>query len=156
MTLRHGRAGQRGQGLVETALVMPIIILIFLGIFDFGRAVLYYNSVSEAARNGSRIAIVNQTSADICQVVSERATAIALPATCAPNATAVGVWHVSGCGSPATIDCQQTVRVNYRFTAITPIIGGLLGPINLTSTSIVRVERSCPLLLPGEAACPRT
>lgn len=153
IAIRGSRARQRGQGLVETALVLPVIVLIFMGIFDFGRAVFYYNAVSEAARNGSRVAIVNQTSADICQVVSERSIAITLPATCAANASAVGVWHSSACPG---IDCQQTVRVNYEFTAITPIIGNIVGPINLTSSSIVRVERSCPPLLPGEAACPRT
>lgn len=152
----RGRAGQRGQGLVETALVLPVIILIFMGIFDFGRAVFFYNAVSEAARNGSRIASVNQTSADICQVVSERAAGIALPATCAPSATAVGTWHTSSCGTATTLDCNQLVRVNYRFTAITPIISGLIGPINLTSTSQVITERRCPPLLPNEAACPRT
>lgn len=156
MAFARDRAGQRGQGLVETALVLPVIILIFLGIFDFGRAIFFYNAVSEAARNGSRIASVNQTSSDICQVVSERAAGIALPTTCAPNATAVGTWHVNSCGAGQSLECNQLVRVNYRFTAITPIISGLIGPINLTSTSQVITERRCPPLLPNEAACPRT
>lgn len=143
----------RGQGLVEIALALPVIVVIFMGIFDFGRAIFFYNAVSEAARNGSRIAIVNQTSSDICQVVAERATGLGLASACALSATAIGVWHASSC---PTINCAQSVRVNYRFTAITPIIGNILGPIDLTSSSRVLIERVCPPTFPGEGACPRT
>lgn len=140
-----------GQALVETALVLPIVILLLMGLFDFGRAIFYYNSVAEAARNGSRVAIVNQTSADICRVAAERATGLGLPTSCAVSSTAVGAWHVSSC---AAINCEQSVRVNYRFTAITPIISNIVGPINLTSTSRVLIERRCPPTLSGETACP--
>ena len=147
------RSRNRGQTLVETALVLPVIILLFMGLFDFGRAIFYYNSVAEAARNGSRVAIVNQTSIDICRIAAERATGLGLPTTCAPNATAVGVWHVSTC---TALNCQQSVRVNFRFQAITPIIGNVVGPINLTSTSRGQVERTCPPTFSGETACPVT
>lgn len=153
MRIRRRRDAIRGQGLVETALVLPLVILMFMGLFDFGRAIFFYNSVSEAARNGSRVAIVNQTSADICRVAAERAVGLGLPTTCAPTATAVGVWHVSAC---TQLNCEQTVRVNYRFQAITPIIGNIIGPVELTSTSRGRVERTCPPLFTGESACPTT
>jgi Flp pilus assembly protein TadG len=138
---------------VETALVVPVVLLIFMSLFDFGRAIFAYNSVSEAARNGSRVAIVNQTPADICQVAAERATGLGLSPTCALSATAPGVWHVSFCASQQ-INCAQLVRVNYQFQAITPIVGLIVGPINLTSTSQVDVESWCPPLEPGETACP--
>lgn len=152
MTLRIGRRGVRGQSLVETAIILPLIILIFMGVFDFGRAIFYYNSVAEAARNGARVAIVNQTTADICRVAAERATGLGLLTACATLPTPVGVY-VSGCTS---FNCQITVRVNYRFTAITPIISNIVGPINLTSTSRGIVERECPPTFPGETACPVT
>lgn len=144
---------RRGQSLVETALVLPVIILLFMALFDFGRAIFYYNSVSEAARNGSRVAIVNQTSSDICRIAAERATGLGLPTTCASNSTDIGVWHVSTC---TALNCQQSVRVNAQFTAITPIIGNILGPIDLTSTSRGLVERTCPPTFSGETACPVT
>lgn len=147
------RRHEQGQSLVETALIVPLVLLIFMGLFDFGRAIFAYNSVSEAARNGSRVAIVNQTPADICRVAAERATGLGLPTTCAGSATAVGVWHVSSCTS-GQINCAQLVRVNYQFRAITPIIGNFIGPITVTSTSQVNVESACPPIEPGETACP--
>ncbi|HEX5825769.1 MAG TPA: TadE family protein [Candidatus Limnocylindrales bacterium] len=143
----------RGQALVEFALVLPVLILILMALFDFGRAILFYNTISEAARNGARVAIVNQTPADICTTVAGRAAAIGLPAACAPNATAVGVYLTtpSGPGTCAAINCVQTVRVTYQFRAITPIIGNLIGPLTLTTTSSVPVESICL-----NASCPTT
>ena len=59
----------RGQGLVEFALVFPVFILLLFGIFDLGRAVYAYNTIGDAAREGARVAIVNQiqTSPDCVQ-----------------------------------------------------------------------------------------
>ena len=54
------RRPARGQSLVEFALVLPIFLILILGILDFGRAVAAYNSVSNGARSGARVAIVNQ------------------------------------------------------------------------------------------------
>ena len=43
------RRSERGQSLVETALVLPILLIILMGIFDFGQAIAY-NAVSNSAR----------------------------------------------------------------------------------------------------------
>src|SRR4029077_3264030 len=59
MRLRRDRRG-RGQALVEFALVIPIFLLLLIAIFDMGRAVFAYNTLTNAAREGARIAIVNQ------------------------------------------------------------------------------------------------
>jgi Flp pilus assembly protein TadG len=54
------RRAQRGQGLAEFALVFPIIVLLLVGVFDIGRAVYAYTSIANAARQGARVAAVNQ------------------------------------------------------------------------------------------------
>lgn len=56
--------GARGQTIVEFAFAVPVILLIFLGITDFGRAILYYNTLSNAAREGARVGIVQNWSGD--------------------------------------------------------------------------------------------
>ena len=56
----HGpsRPASRGQALVEFALVIPIFLLLLFGLIDVGRLV-YMNSVlSQAAREGTRLASV--------------------------------------------------------------------------------------------------
>jgi hypothetical protein len=150
------RRAQGGQSLVEIALVVPILLLLFMGIFDFGRAIFAYNSVAEAARNGSRVAIVNQTPADICLVSAQRAPGLGLPTVCAVDQTAVGVWVDGSDCSANEFNCEQLVRVNYEFRAITPVIGNFIGPIMLTSTSRVSVESACPLVPAGPDPCPLT
>jgi Flp pilus assembly protein TadG len=50
---------QRGQSLVEFAVLLPIIILIVTGLFDLARAVWQENTLAYAAREGTRYAIVH-------------------------------------------------------------------------------------------------
>lgn len=128
--------------MVEFALILPVLLLLLMGIFDFGRFILAYNTVSDAARDGARVAIVNQRSSDICQIAAERAVAIALPTTCAANVTAVGVYVTSSCGTVA-INCRQTVQVRYQLQPITPILGSIIGPITVGASSSVKVESVC-------------
>ncbi len=54
---RRGRR-PRGQSLVEFALVLPIFLLAFFAILDGARLVFAYNRLSEAAREGARVAAV--------------------------------------------------------------------------------------------------
>jgi hypothetical protein len=49
---------QHGQSLVEIALVLPIFLLVLFGIFDVGRAVFVNSTLSQAAREGARLAAV--------------------------------------------------------------------------------------------------
>ena len=49
---------QRGAALVEAAMVMPILLLISAGIFEFGRAYQTWQVLTNAAREGARIAVL--------------------------------------------------------------------------------------------------
>jgi len=55
----HNREEQRGQSLVEFALLMPLMLLIITGLFDVARAVWEENTLAYAAREGTRFAIVH-------------------------------------------------------------------------------------------------
>jgi len=50
---------RRGQALVEFALVVPLLFLLFLGIVETGRLVFYLHTLNNAAREGARYAIVH-------------------------------------------------------------------------------------------------
>src|SRR5512140_136856 len=50
------RHGQSGQSLVETALVLPIFIMVIFGLIDGGRLVYSNSAVSQGARDGARVA----------------------------------------------------------------------------------------------------
>ena len=53
------RRNEKGQALVEFALVMPILLLLLCGIIDFGW--IYYNQITlnNAAREGARYAVIH-------------------------------------------------------------------------------------------------
>ena len=60
MTQQHGFQKQRdkGQTLVEFALLLPLLLLLLVGIAEFTIAVLSYNTLADAARQGARYGIV--------------------------------------------------------------------------------------------------
>ncbi len=62
-TLREGQSNmskQKGQTLVEFALILPIILLVFFVIIESGRLFHAYITVQHAARTGARYAITGQ------------------------------------------------------------------------------------------------
>jgi Flp pilus assembly protein TadG len=50
---------QRGTAVVEFGLVVTPLLLIVFGVIDFGRALNYYNDVTQLAGQGARAAAVN-------------------------------------------------------------------------------------------------
>jgi TadE-like protein len=58
--LRQLRRDERGTAVVEFALVAIPLCLIVFGILDFGRALNYYNDLTQLAGQGARAASVNQ------------------------------------------------------------------------------------------------
>ena len=56
---RHSLCGERGQALVEFALVLPLLLLVVLGIADFGRALGYKDDMTHLANAAARYAAVN-------------------------------------------------------------------------------------------------
>lgn len=51
------RSRSRGQALVETAITLPVVLLIGLGITDIGRAFAYRESVTNSVRQALRMAV---------------------------------------------------------------------------------------------------
>jgi hypothetical protein len=47
-----------GQALVEMAILLPLLMLLVMGIFEFGRAMYIKNTLTQAARAGARVAVV--------------------------------------------------------------------------------------------------
>jgi Flp pilus assembly protein TadG len=49
---------ERGQALIETALTLPLVLLISIGIFEFGRAFQTWQVLTNAAREGARVSVL--------------------------------------------------------------------------------------------------
>ncbi len=136
--LRRRRSA--GQALVEFVLVFFLVILLLMGLFDFGRAIYAYNTVSNAAREAARVAIVNP---DVAAVRSEAASqAIALGIDPATVTVEFRSFDLATTCSPPDEGCVAIVTVPYEWRAITPVIGGILGPIQISSISRVPIENA--------------
>ncbi len=59
MAQHGGRSSERGQELVEFALLLPLLLLLLFGIIEFGIAVLAYNTISNVGREVARYGVVN-------------------------------------------------------------------------------------------------
>lgn len=56
------RERRRGAALIELALILPIFFMVVLGIIEFGRAMMVSQLVTNAAREGARMAILDGSS----------------------------------------------------------------------------------------------
>lgn len=128
------RGKRRGQSMVELALVLPILLLIVLGLIEFGRAFFIYTVVSNAAREGARFGIIEPANAEGIQSAAESRLILV-----APEAVSITVSYDDGDGAGEYFDPllispgQSRVRVNvsYEFSMITPIIRGIFPPTEI-------------------------
>ena len=71
MTIRKFVKTERGQTLVELALVLPVIILILFGTLEFGRLFHSYIVITNAAREGARLGAVGKSDEEIVSRIRE-------------------------------------------------------------------------------------
>ena len=164
---RPHSAGEAGQGIAEFALVFPIIVLLLFGALDIGRAVYAYNTIGNAAREGARVAAVNQLNPDDSHTgcnedmpVEDTLNPRWWPKSCAASsAISLGVTpsgvsvsyappadHMTLICTPGAlhVGCIATVTVSYTWNPLTPVIGNLIGPLSFNSTSKIPIERVFP------------
>jgi TadE-like protein len=58
MTTMTRMKSERGAALLEAAITIPILLLISIGIFEFGRAWQTWQVLTNAAREGARVAVL--------------------------------------------------------------------------------------------------
>jgi Flp pilus assembly protein TadG len=141
--LRALRCSQRGTALVEFALIAPLLFLLIFGIVDFGRALDYYNQLTQLSGQGARAAAVNRnpdgsalSSSNHFSIQQQLATTY----TTQPElkkGVVVCITHV-----PTGTQDYVTVRTSYNFKFL-PLVGiaaGAVGGLKLSSTQTERVE----------------
>jgi Flp pilus assembly protein TadG len=145
-----------GQSLLEFALILPLLLVLVMGLFEFGRAVFYYAALNNAAREGTRVAIVqpecdlridddcekdykdNQTltcatasstaNTRICAEIKNKL--FNLPELLDSSRTTITIDHTVNSADEPIIH----VRINHLFQPIVPGLN-LIGNINLRAES---------------------
>jgi Flp pilus assembly protein TadG len=130
-----------GQALVEFALVVPLLILLLVGIFEFARAWNAYQVITDAAREAMRRVVVEDTlsQAGFDQTISSALNRAGLSTTGATITVSdcKQTWCTNGSQAAGTI-AQVTVSYPYGFVVLGKLMG--LPSVTLHSTFRMRNE----------------
>ena len=141
---RHAdRGSESGQAILELAFTLPLLLVLVTGIFDFGLMFQRYEVVTNAAREGARIAVLpNYTAADAQTRVQTYLTASGLTNT-APTADVTFGTETTPSGQTFP-DVKVTAYYPSGFLILGPIaklVGGTgYSTITLAASAVMRVE----------------
>ena len=65
---------EKGQEVVEFALVIPLLFLLLFGIIDFSNIIFSYDTISNATREGARYGIIHPTDTSGIELAARRLT----------------------------------------------------------------------------------
>lgn len=132
---------QDGQSLLEFALLLPVLLALVIGIYEFGRAWNVYQVLTNTAREGARLAVIpTSTETDVRNTIDQGLQRAALD----PNEATVSITGLGGgTGTPTTVDLSYP----YEFEFVGPIVAFLEGPddtmagaITLSTSVVMRNE----------------
>jgi hypothetical protein len=135
-----------GQALVELALVIPVVLMIILGILDFGRAYNYQNNETSLANQALRYAEVNACSACNGQPIETYVKSTADSGELRSGGSGVGIQSpgvtISFCSPGPAVSSGQagqplqvTATATYRWL---PYL--IIGDSTISSTATGRIE----------------
>ncbi|MFV9510501.1 TadE/TadG family type IV pilus assembly protein [Tepidibacillus sp. LV47] len=124
--------GEQGQSLVEFALVTPILLLLLLGIIEFGHIFYSYLMIENASRDGARYGSVWATDMEIKQIIEEKTYSLE------PNNLTIII-------SPSYEYRQRggkiEVSIDYEVPLWAPVWGEILpNPFPISAKTVMRVE----------------
>jgi Flp pilus assembly protein TadG len=124
---------EKGQAVVEFALVFMLVALLFCGIVDFGRTFHAYLALDHAGRESARVASLGSTDLNIKEVAKNAARQLTI------KDTDITILPIK---ANRTSGVYATVTLTYNITFITPLIGKLFDDNQLTleSKTVMRVE----------------
>ncbi|HEV8634270.1 MAG TPA: TadE/TadG family type IV pilus assembly protein [Chloroflexota bacterium] len=124
------RRNEKGQGLVELALLLPILLVVVMGAIDFGRVYFAYIAIANAAREGAFYVSLNPTAsnASVQGIVDAEL-----------NGHLDGGAQVTAVGGSRSSGAEVTVTVQHSFQAITTaILGQRTFPVRATAAMVVQ------------------
>jgi Flp pilus assembly protein TadG len=139
--------------LVEFALVVPVLMLLLLGVLDFGRAVSAYVTVSNASREGLRYAALHPA-ATAEPSIRDAVLSRSVPLDTGRVTVRASYSNDGGntwvdWSTPGTVKANQTsirVEVTYPWSAATALIGRFFGPdgsasFHTSATGLAQLNR---------------
>ncbi|HWL25866.1 MAG TPA: TadE family protein [Ureibacillus sp.] len=121
---------EKGATIVEFALILPLLILLVLGIIDFGRVFHAYLTIDHAGREAARVASIGKFSEVENTAVSQSGNLIT------PSNVTVTYDDPNKIRGSIT-----TVTINYQINFLTPVIQPFFpSGFTLSDTTTMRIE----------------
>ncbi|NLL85770.1 MAG: pilus assembly protein [Syntrophomonadaceae bacterium] len=121
----------KGQSMVEMAIILPVLLLILFAIFEFGRILGAYMLIHDLARDGVRYGVVGMSDQSIKDHIMEHDSFLNI------NSDDINITP-----SIRSLGSALTVGIDYEIEIITPIISSIVpNPINLRAEYVMRVEK---------------
>jgi len=140
---------QRGQALVEMALVVVMLVLLMMGAVEFGRAFMVANMITNAARDGARAAaLVPPSARPTAGIISNGDKNVICGQMAADIANVLGAGYCGttcdpSCGSALCMDIvQPAVGVGDPPLVRATVTGNVPYIFNLVGTGVFAVNRS--------------
>ncbi len=134
---------ERGAALVESAMILPLIMLISVGIFEFGRAYQTSQVLTNAAREGARLAVLEgRTDGDVRARVNQYVTDGGLISLSDANIQIDRTVALTATATASTV----TITYPYTFMVLNPVVRLVTptsttgAPITLTASTLMRNE----------------
>ncbi|MFP5313765.1 MAG: TadE/TadG family type IV pilus assembly protein [Actinomycetes bacterium] len=122
---------ERGAVAVEMALLLPVLVLLLLGIMEFGRAYNAQVTLTNAAREGVRVMAITNVQADARTAASN---ALSTLKTTSTNPTFT--FTTTPSTSPVTCAAgrQVSMTISYSLSSLT----GIAGPFSMTGRGVMQ------------------
>jgi hypothetical protein len=136
---------ERGAELIEFALVLPLLLFVIMGLVDFGFMFQRFEVVTNAAREGARMAVLaGYTDADVEARVRNYLTTGGVAATASNATVATTDFSIPTAGGGPAMPGKR-VQVTYAspYLFLGPVagwFGGSFTSANLTGVAIMRKE----------------
>jgi Flp pilus assembly protein TadG len=133
---------QRGAALIETAITIPLVLLVSVAIFEFGRAYQTWQVLTNAAREGARVAVLESyTDTQVTDIVRNYLTGGRLP-----NAASASIQVVRNVPFGSNSASRVTVNYPFQFMVLGPVAklvqkSSTMGaPLTMSSSALMRNE----------------
>jgi Flp pilus assembly protein TadG len=140
------RKNDRGAAMIEMALTLPLLLLLSVSVFEFGRAFQTWQVLTNATREGARVASLPGTSdADVSTRVQEYLEAGQLPSASFSSILIARDVMISIGGVDKSAS-QVTVSYPFEFMVLQPVAGLVVPgtdvgePITLSVSATMRNE----------------
>ena len=133
---------QSGAALLETAVTLPLVLLVSVSIFEFGRAYQTWQVLTNAAREGARVSVLEAYTDDqVTTTVRNYLTGGRLT-----NAASASITVVRNVPFGATTASRITVNYPFQFMVLSPVARLVRGnstvgaPLTMQSSALMRNE----------------